>query len=245
MQSSWFVFSGEMVNPKRRLFCFPYGGAGSGAFRKWGKALPPGWQLCAIVPPGRERRFLEPRFEAVGPLVEALTLEITPLLDRPFAFFGHSVGALEGFELARILRRKGLALPDVMFMSGRSAPQCPRRAEDLRLLSGDTLVVAVQRLCHPADSLPDPAMIKAVEPLLRSDFSITETYVYTSDAPFDQPITVFGATEDATVTVPEMLDWRMQTTSTFTFKLFTGGHFFIDTHFEEIIRMIAAQPEAP
>jgi medium-chain acyl-[acyl-carrier-protein] hydrolase len=242
MNNSWFVASGDTACSQYRLFCFPYGGAGSGAFRAWGKALVPGMEICAVVPPGRERRFMEPRFESVEPLVACLAKEIVPLLDRPFAFFGHSVGALIAFELARRLRRGGLAQPRHLFVSGRAAPQCPGRGGELRNLSGDALVEAVRRISHAADGPPpDPAMIKALEPLLRSDFSITETYRYVPDAPLDIPISAFGATEDATVGVPEVLEWRAQTTMAFECEIFEGGHFFIDTHREAITGTIRAR----
>lgn len=200
------------------------------------------WQLCLVVPPGREGRFRETRYEAVAPLVDTLVDAIMPLLDRPFAFFGHSVGALIAFELTRRLRRNGRRMPDHLFVSGRAAPQMPRRATDYHLRSGGDLIEALEAISLGSDRpTPDPAIIAAMEPLLRSDFAITETYAYRSEALFDQPVTAFGARNDPTVDIDEIAAWQVQTTAAFALHLFDdGGHFFIDRYGRAIIDCIAA-----
>src|ERR1700761_5579544 len=88
-----------------RLFCFPFSGGGAGAFRGWGDALP-GVEVCAVQPPGRESRMREPAISQMEPLVSQIVPVIRPLLDMPFAFFGHSLGASVAFDVARRLRRE-------------------------------------------------------------------------------------------------------------------------------------------
>lgn len=241
------MFGNDNSDAGRRLFCFPYGGAGAGAFRSWKGVAVGDWQLCLVVPPGREGRFREARYEAVGPLVDALVEAILPLLDRPFAFFGHSVGALIAFELARRLRRDGRRMPDHLFVSGRAAPQMPRRTTDYHLRSNGDLVEALKAISLGSDRpAPDPAIVAAMEPLLRSDFAITETYAYRSEASLDQPVTAFGARNDPTVGIDEIAAWQVQTTKMFALHLFDdGGHFFIDRYGGAVISYIAAEWKAP
>ncbi|MFK0167061.1 thioesterase II family protein [Rhizobium sp. NPDC090279] len=247
IQNPWFMFGNSDSDAGRRLFCFPYGGAGAGAFRSWKGATVGDWQLCLVVPPGREGRFREARYEAITPLVDSLAEAILPFLDRPFAFFGHSVGALTAFELARNLRRNGLQMPDHLFVSGRASPQVPLRVTNYHLRTGGDLVAALEAISRGSDRpAPDPAIVAAMEPLLRSDFAITETYAYRNEGPFDQPVTAFGARNDPTVGIDEIAAWQVQTTGAFALHLFDdGGHFFIDHYGQAIVDCIAAEWKSP
>src|SRR5208337_878151 len=102
----WISCRNPGPKTRLRLFCFPYAGAGALIFRNWSDALPRDIEVCPIQLPGRGTRLTEPPFTKLSCLVEALTRALIPLLDRPFAFFGHSLGALIGFELARQIRRQ-------------------------------------------------------------------------------------------------------------------------------------------
>ena len=103
----WFPSLRSRREALVRLFCFPYAGGGASVYRGWASDLPDFVEVCPVQLPGREGRFREPAFTRLGPLVEALTESLRPCLDRPFAFFGHSLGALVAFELSRRLRREG------------------------------------------------------------------------------------------------------------------------------------------
>jgi medium-chain acyl-[acyl-carrier-protein] hydrolase len=102
---TWITRSTPKPNAPLRLFCFPYAGGGSVLFHHWGAKLPADIEICAIKLPGRENRLSEPPFVRVAPLVQALVEGLMPYLDRPFAFFGHSLGGLVSFELAHELLR--------------------------------------------------------------------------------------------------------------------------------------------
>src|SRR5262245_51196446 len=106
-----------------RLFCFPYAGGAASAFRGWARSLPGSVDVCPVQLPGRESRFREPAFTRLGPLVEMLAESLRPCLDRPFAFFGHSMGAIVAFELSRRLQREHGRQPLRLFVSGCGAPQ--------------------------------------------------------------------------------------------------------------------------
>src|SRR5918911_2389095 len=104
--SPWFT--NPWPNPEARLhlFCFPYAGGGSQIFRQWPQRLPSIVQVYSALLPGRGQRLREPPYPCLSALVEQLARVIEPYLDKPFAFFGHSLGAIIAFELARRLRRQ-------------------------------------------------------------------------------------------------------------------------------------------
>src|SRR5438552_7109196 len=119
---SWLACLKPRPHAAVRLFCFPYAGGGASAFRCWPDALPASIEVCPVQLPGRETRFREPPYTRLAPLAEALGHALRPFLDRPFAFFGHSMGALVAFELTRWLRRAGGPQPAHLFVSACAAP---------------------------------------------------------------------------------------------------------------------------
>lgn len=122
--SSWFTIPPN-GGAKIRLFCFPYAGGSSLIFRTWEEALGPTIAVCPAHLPGRGRRLSEKPYTSAHTLVEAVADAIISHLDLPFAFFGHSMGALISFELARHLRRLNRPSPVHLFLSGRAAPNQP------------------------------------------------------------------------------------------------------------------------
>ena len=122
---SWVVRPKPNPLARMRLLCLPYGGGGASIFRDWPQRLPDFVEVCAIQLPGRENRLREPSFTDVPGVVQALTQVLPPFLNIPFAFFGHSLGALIVFELARQLRRENGNEPIHLFISGQCAPQIP------------------------------------------------------------------------------------------------------------------------
>src|SRR5580693_7148326 len=116
--SSWFVRKSQGREIRLRLFCFPYAGGSAAVYREWARYLPSPVEVVPIEYPGRGGRLSEPAFKVLPELLEALHPEIVPLLDIPFAFFGHSMGASVAFELSRILRKQNGILPKHLFVSG-------------------------------------------------------------------------------------------------------------------------------
>src|SRR5581483_6298697 len=115
----------QRLNPEAslRLFCFPYAGGGASIFYTWLSTLPPGVDVCPVQIPGREHRLREVPFTRLSELVRAIRQALVPYLDRPFVFYGHSMGGLLGFELTRLLRQQGDRLPLHFFVSGCRGPQ--------------------------------------------------------------------------------------------------------------------------
>jgi medium-chain acyl-[acyl-carrier-protein] hydrolase len=224
---------------KFRLFCFPYSGAGASIFRTWAAPLAPHIEVVAIQLPGRETRRKEPLFNNLPSLIAALTPVLLPYLDRPFAFFGHSLGALISFEVARQLRRIGHSLPIQLIASGRAAPQIPAATPPIHLLPDADFLVELQRYNGiPTIVLENIDVMNIFMPILRADLTMNETYVYQPEAPFNFPIAAFGGLQDPQVSQSVLSDWQKQTTANFTLKMWPGNHFFLKDQQAEILQQL-------
>lgn len=224
-------FTSQRLNPlaRLRLFCFPYAGGGAPIYRLWPQSLPSEIEVCVGQLPGRGTRLREQPFTSLDALVEAAAEAIAPLLDKPFALFGHSMGAMISFELARKLREQGRPQPVHLFVSGRRAPQLPNRDNMSYNLPEAELGQELLRLNGtPREVLEHPELMELMLPLLRADFSVVETYVYRPGVPLDCPLTAFGGLRDAEVSREQLEAWREQTTGEFTLRMLPGDHFFLN-----------------
>ena len=225
----WITVPKPNLGARLRLFCFPYAGGGASLFRGWPDELPPQVEICAIQPPGRESRFTEPRFTRLPPLISALEEAITPYLaSKPFAFFGHSLGALAIFELTRALRRRGGPLPARLFVSAHRAPQLPERHQQFHTLSDADFVAGMRTLNGIPTSVAENAdLMEVMIPLLRADVELAETYAYTPEPPLPCAISAFGGVLDEEVSRDDMAAWREQTAADFAVRMLPGDHFYL------------------
>lgn len=236
----WIVYPRPNPQARLRLFCFPYAGGGASIYRLWPNDLPAAVEVCAIQPPGRETRMREKPFTHVAPLAQALAPILRPYLDRPFAFFGYSLGSLVGFELARELRRQGDAQPLHLFVGGRRAPQTPDPEPPIHDLPEAEFLVELRRLSGtPEAVLQNAELMQLLQPLLRADFAVNETYVFTEDPPLDCPISAYGGLEDAEASREDLAAWREQTRGSFKLQMFPGGHFFLNSDRAMLLRAIS------
>lgn len=213
-----------------RLFCFPYAGGGAVIYRGWTNNLPPSVELCLALLPGRENRLKEAPLTDIRQVVEALATVIEPYLDKPFVFFGHSMGAMIGFELARLLRRNNGRLPAALFISGRPAPQLPSTEAISYNLPEEEFKKKLRELNGtPQEVLDHPELMDLTIPLVRADFSVVETYQYVPEPPLACPITAFGGWQDRAVTKEQVEAWREQTAAAFRLWMIPGDHFFLNS----------------
>lgn len=238
--ATWFNCQKTGAPPAVRLFCFPYAGGGAAIYRSWGGILPKPVEVCAAQLPGRGTRMREPAVSDLGALVRALADALENDLDRPFAFFGHSMGALICFELARHLRERGAPQPVHLFVSGRRAPQLPSTQRVIHDLPEPEFVEELRRLQGtPPEVLEHPELMQLLSPLLRADFSLAETYAYAPGPPLDCPVSAFGGLQDEEVGREELEGWKEQTTGRFKLRMMPGNHFFLDEGRQPLLRSIA------
>lgn len=225
----WFAVRRPNPRAALRLFCFPYAGGGTPIYRRWPELLAPDFEVCAVQLPGRGSRIKEQPFYAVAPLIEAVASAIAPYLDRPFAFFGHSMGAIISFELARLLSERRAVSPAHLFVSGRRAPQLRRDERSTYNLPESCFISHVRSLNGtPDEVLEHPELMELMLPLLRADFSVVETYRYRAGPPLDIPLTAFGGVHDAEVSREDVEAWGAQTCAAFNLRIMPGGHFFLN-----------------
>lgn len=237
----WIIRPRPRQRVSLRLFCLPWAGGAASGYTGWADALPDVVEMCALQLPGRENRLRETPHRRLEPLVADIYTAIAPLLDAPCAFFGHSMGALLAFELARLLRDDGRSEPQHIFVAGCGAPQLRRLRHPLHRLPDDALIGALQRL----DGFPDwvasePELLELVLPTLRADLELCETYGYRHAAPLSCTITALGGTEDRAVLPLELAAWERQTTAPFQLRLFSGSHFFVAPHRDAILDIVSS-----
>jgi len=224
----WLVCFNPNLRAKIRLFCFPFAGGGALAYRSWADELPPEIEVYAVLLPGRENRLRESPVFEMPPLIDALTDVLKPYMDLPYAFFGHSLGALIGFELSRRLCISQHRVPDHLFVSGRQAPQISDTDPPLRYLPKQQFIQQLRRLNGtPEAVLEDEELIELFLPMLRADFTLLETYSYVEDMPLPFSITAFGGRQDPKTTPEGLQDWEKQTSGDFSLHWFDGDHFFL------------------
>ncbi|AUX39241.1 thioesterase [Sorangium cellulosum] len=223
-----------------RLFCFPYAGGSASAYSAWWRELPASVELCTIKLPGREARLREPPFQRLTPLVGALSAALGPWLTKPFALYGHSLGALVAFELARALRRRGAPLPRHLLVSGRRAPHLPM-GEAFHALPDPEFVAWIRRMGGtPDEVLREPELMELFLPVLRADVAVNEAEPFVAEAPLDCPITAFGGVVDERASPAELEAWRELTRGSFRVEMFPGGHFFLRSAQGPLLRSISA-----
>ncbi len=200
-------------------------------------------EVCPIQLPGRENRFTEPPFSSLSLLVEALCEGLLAYLDMPYAFFGHSMGALISFELARTLRRsKRVSGPLQLFVSGHRAPHLPDLRPPVHQLPESQMIEALRHFNGtPKDVLKHTELLQVLLPRLRADFGLCETYHYALQPPLSCPITAFGGLQDQYVSPASILAWREHTSSTFNAHFFTGDHFFFYGEYTRLLTIISQQ----
>ena len=193
-----------------RLFCFPHGGGAAAEFVRWARLLP-NVEISGVQLPGRGSRLAEPLLTRMDELVAEL-VDVMPT-GAPYAMFGHSLGALVAYEVARELRRAGRRLPDQLIVSGFPAPSMPRTEPPIHQLPDDDLLNEVARRHGGLASaiLADPERKTRVARYIRADYQIVETYEWRADAPLPVPLTVFGGSED-TIGVDALRAWRRHVT---------------------------------
>ena len=237
--AKWLARQPLRGEPRLRLFCFPFAGGGTQAYRTYGQMLPAGVEVCAVQLPGRERRFGAPAPTSVAETVASLLPVMRQMLDLPYAIFGHSLGALTGFELARGMRAAGMPLPLHLIASAHRGPQLPDPDPPIHGLPDDEFIAELSKLNGtPKEVFESPELVELMLPLLRADFAAAETYHYQDQAPLSCPLTALGGDADPEVSVDEIEAWGEQTEAAFDFQILDGDHFFFQQSQARFIQIL-------
>ncbi|MFC7310258.1 thioesterase II family protein [Streptomyces monticola] len=223
-----------------RLVCFPHAGGSASFYFPVSRALAPDVDVLAIQYPGRQDRRHEPCIDSIGELADLLAAELRPWCDKPVTFFGHSMGASLGYEVALRLEAEQLALHG-LFVSGRRAPSTPRD-ERVHLKDDDGLIADIMRLSGTdTQVLGDPEIMRMILPAIRADYRAAETY---REEPGRTPLTcpVFALTgdDDPQVTLDEARAWASHTTGAFHLEVLPGGHFYLNSQASQVMSLITS-----
>lgn len=226
--TKWIAYRRLRPSARMRLFCFHYAGGAASVYRTWQESLPADVEVCAVQLPGRESRLREPRLTRVAPILEELQEALPPFFDLPFAFFGHSMGAILAFELTLALRRAGGPLPQHLMLSGRRAPHRPDPDPDIHALPEEEFKQELRGLNGtPEEVLAHPELMELLIPVLRADFAVCETYEHASQEPLQVPVSAFGGIGDHKVSREDLEGWQRYTKGEFRLRMFQGDHFYL------------------
>lgn len=238
----WATCPRPMQHAALRLFCFPYAGGGSAIFRDWAHALAPAIEVWTVQLPGRERRIAEPPIASIGGLVDALHEGLGASLAGRYAFFGHSMGALLCFELARRLRQSGRDGPAGLIVSGFRAPHLPDERPPISELPLPAFVAELRRMNGtPAGVLEHDELLALVLPALRADFCAVEGYRYQSQASIACPVFACGGRTDPHISWDDLNAWREHTSGAFGMQLFDGDHFYLQSQRDALFATLLQQ----
>lgn len=221
-----------------RLVCFPHAGGASTYYFPVSRTLSPSIEVIAVQYPGRQDRRFEPPIGDVHTLADHVVAALGPVASQPLALFGHSLGAMVAFEVARRLEDAG-STPLGLFASGRRAPSC-YRAEFVHTYDDARLIFNMKALSGTDSRLLDDAeFLRSVLPTLRSDYKAAETYQHRPGPPLRCPIVTLAGDQDSMVTQEEAAQWRQHTSGSFRLEMFPGGHFYLDAHAARVMRLIS------
>lgn len=221
-----------------RLFAFPFVGGGASVFNPWNELLPKDIEINAIQHPGREARIGEKPLTDIQELVRQVCAAIVPSLDRSFVLYGHSMGGLIAYEVARHLEAEYSEVPLRLIIAGWVAPPLVRKyVRALRGINGghfslehasDAEVLEVLRgnaLFSEQDTRPELA--EALMPSVRADLAMLGAYEYDGSHTLRCPITVLSGDRDDLFDHAQLTSWRALTSGEFRFREVKGGHLFV------------------
>ncbi len=236
---AWAVGRKPKPHARLRLYCLPYAGGSASIFRTWPTSFPADIDVWPIQYPGRESRLREPPLKDLRALVNALGQALLPVLDLPYALFGHSMGGLIAFELARWLAERSTG-PVHLFVSGARAPHGSGPGIPIHALPDAQFIEALRLLNGtPEPVLRNGQLMELFLPILRADFEAVETYRYVPGEPLGCPISAFGGRDDRKVGEKDLVAWKQQTRAHFQWRLLPGDHFFVRSAPQPLLQAIA------
>lgn len=235
--NAWYSAPPPAAEAGILLLCFPYAGGGTWIYREWVRQLSPQIAVLPIRLPARAERFREPAATNLRQLAQDIAASVADALARPFAVFGHSMGAWMAYEFVRALERHGRC-PARLIVSAAPAPSRKPRRVPIHGLPDPELVKAVQsRYGHPYLKDPDPEILALLLPALRGDMAMFETYAAEPSQSVSCPVSVFVGRGDP-LPRPDLLAWAEHASVPPEFREFDGGHFYLHEQEKALIEAV-------
>ncbi|WP_075883939.1 thioesterase II family protein [Candidatus Protochlamydia sp. W-9] len=240
-KSLWILSEANIKKFKYQLFCFPYAGANSSIFQNWKHLFFPEVAVHPIEMPGKGRRFSESPYTSIEPLITDLENWFLKEVQTDYAIFGHSLGALISFELAKRLQISKNP-PKLLIVSGCPSPNhciAKRKKNGPRKLSDSELVNILNEFKQTPDKiLENQEFLKIFLPIFRADISIFDNYYPISEILLKCHLLVLGGNNDEEVPLDTLEGWKENTENKFGTMIFEGGHFFLHSHEQLIVKVI-------
>ncbi len=229
------VLQSGQTAPKR-LICFAYAGGNAAMYLPWQARLGADIEICAVqLSPRHGSGEIHGSFPA---LIRDIAQAIQPLLDRPYALFGHSLGALVAFELSRFIKLMHLPTPTRLIVSGCDAPMHKSDAKRVHDLPHDEFIAELrQKKGTPEAVLDAPELLALLLPAVRADFALVEAYQYRANIRLDMPLDVFAGQKDE-ISDESLAPWLAETNAASAVHWFEGGHFFINSETKTVINRL-------
>jgi medium-chain acyl-[acyl-carrier-protein] hydrolase len=242
INTPWITCPRPNPRARLRLFCFPYSGAAASIFYPWVEGFLPEVEICPVQLPGRGTRIAETPYTRLEPLIKSAGDALIPYLDKPFAFFGHSLGALIGFELVRYLAVNYNLSPVHLFVSSNTAPNIPDPNPPIYHLPEKEFLVKIRELNGMSKEILENAeLMQMLLPILKADLEVCDTYIFLPSEPLGTPISAFGGLKDIYVTREALLAWKELTSSSFSLRMFPGDHFYVNTDRPMLLQALARE----
>lgn len=212
------------------LFCFPYAGSGASIFYSWANYLDPKINIYGFQAPGKEDRISEDLVVDLNTLIQNAVQELKQIINKPFALFGHSMGSVLAFEIAKFLESENLT-PKLVILSGRPPPEFGLRMNPISHLEDKELITELRKL-EGTDTriLENEELMELLLPIIRADFRISESYKSSSNLKISSPMIAIGSEEDPWLNELEFNEWKQYSHNTTKIQFFPGGHFYLKEH---------------
>lgn len=235
----WFKRFGRPDAPADiRLLCFHHAGGSAAIYRQWWRLLPSAIEPIAVQLPGRADRFNEPAFDRMEPLVDELVEMLKPLLDRPFACYGVSMGSRVAWALTHALRARSMPMPIQLFLACDVAPSHDDGTKPWEGRSDGLEGYLREMGGTPPEVLAEPELMSALLPMVGADLTVLSTHRFHPETPLDVRIRAFAGSDDPTAPPDRLTAWRAETTGRFDLDILHSGHFLNAEAERQVIQTI-------